>query len=153
MLKRKRDVRVQDINFKLAAVTERGTVVIYDTVNAGFVKKTAGTLTVTDKAAGVLLIDVVNDDFGAVPENHQKLEVGLSGYVPLCKQGELVINTLAAGEAGNFGPGSGVYLDINGLVRNKPVSGFADDHAGLRLGTALSSVDSDGYVQIYFDIN
>jgi len=149
-LKRKHKEVVDDINFKMAVVAEKGMPVIYDTANAGFVKKSGATLTVKDKCAGILMIDVVNKDFGAVPQNFQKLETGLSGYVRLAKLGELSTDNLAAGA--QFGAGSGVYLDINSTLRDKPVSGFADDPAGLRLGTALGAVDADGFLEVYFDI-
>lgn len=150
-IKRKRKVEVTDINYKMAAVAEKGQVLVYDTVNAGFVKLSAS-LTTTDKAAGVLMIDVVNKDFNALPQNFQKLETGLSGYVELLKQGELATDKRASGQDGVFGPGSGVYLATDGNVRNKPASGFADDHAGLRLGTALEATDADGFVNVYWNI-
>jgi hypothetical protein len=142
-VKRKRKLNSDDINFKLAEVAEKGLLVTYDTANAGFVRVPGASVAFDDKVAGMLLIDVVNKDFNAVPVNFQKLETGLSGFVRLAKLGEIGTDQVAAGA--EFGPGSGVYLAANGEVTN--------DSTEERVGTALSAVDANGFVEIYLKID
>ncbi len=144
-LKRKRKVKVDDINFKLAEVAVKGVLVTYDTVNDGFVRIPT-TLALGDKVAGVLMIDVVNKDFNAVPVNFQKLETGLSGLVRLARQGELGTDQTGAGAV--FGAGSGVFVNDLGLVHS-----VADATVNERVGTALGAIDANGFVEVYFDIN
>lgn len=147
-LKRKRKIKVDDINFKLAEVASKGVLCVYDQANAGFVKIAASTSGVlpAEKVAGVLLIDVVNKDFNAQPVNFQKLETGLSGFVRLARQGELGTDQTATGAV--FGAGSGVYLHDAGKISNVQMSSSNE-----RVGTALGAIDSNGFVEVYFDIN
>lgn len=144
-LKRKRKVQVDDINFKMQEVAVKGLLVTYDLTNAGFVRVPT-TLAVTDKVAGVLMIDVVNKDFNAQPVNFQKLETGFSGFVRLAREGELGTDQTAASAV--FGAGSGVYVADGGKVSNVP-----DATLNELVGTALGPIDSNGFVEIYFDIN
>jgi hypothetical protein len=146
-LKRKRKPIVDDINFKLDQVAERGVLCTYNTAKVGFVQVSASTSgVIPQKVAGVLMIDVVNKDFNAVPVNFQKLETGLSGYVRLLKQGEMGTDQTAAGAV--FGAGSGVYLHNNGKISNVQMSTQNE-----RVGTALSAADTNGFVDVYFEIN
>jgi hypothetical protein len=141
-IKRKRKIPVDDINFRLAEVATKGQLVTYDTSNDGYVRVPAS-VAFDDKVAGLLMIDVVDKDFNAVPENRQRLETGLSGVVRLAKVGEIATNRVAAGAV--FGPGSGVYLADGGLITNVSTNE--------QVGTALAEEDADGFVEIYLDID
>jgi len=148
-LKRKRKIKTDDLNFKLAQVAVKGVLVTYDAVTDGFVKLDAAIASPSftpDKVVGMLMFDVVDRDFNALPVNFQKLETGLSGFVRLAKEGEIGTDQLDAGAV--FGPGSGVFLGANGTIATATVS-----PSGERVGTALASVDSDGFVEIYLDID
>jgi hypothetical protein len=142
-VKRKRKIKVDDINFKLAAATSRGTLVTYDTANDGFVRVPGASPAFDDKVVGLLMHDVVDKDLNAVPENRQKIEVPLSGFVYLAKEGEVGTDQIAAGAV--FGAGSGVFLGANGTVTNVSTNE--------RVGTALAAEDAQGFVDVYFDIN
>ena len=141
-LRRKRKVKIDDINFKLATVAVQGLLVTYDTATDGFVRVPGASPSFDDKVAGMLMIATVNKDFNAVPVNFQKLETGLSGHVRLAKQGEIGTDQVAAGAG--FGPGSGVFLGANGTVTNVSTNE--------RVGTALSAVDANGFVDIYLRV-
>ena len=60
-LARKRNVKIDDINFKLAEVAEKGVAVVYDHDNDGFVRvaTTLTALPLRDKCAGILMICVL----------------------------------------------------------------------------------------------
>ena len=140
-----RKVIHDDINFKVAQVAEKGVVLVYDTANAGFLKIDQEPLADASlqNVAGMLMIDVVNKDFGAVPENHNKLETGLSGVVRVLKVGEITTNQVDA--AADFGgAGSGVYLGRDGKITSVA--------SGTRIGTTLGATDTDGYVKVFLNI-
>lgn len=143
-LKPDRKVIADDINFRVAEVAEKGELLVYDTATAGYLKKDPQPQADASlqNVAGMLMIDVVNKDFGAVPQNFQKLETGLSGVVRILKVGEITTNNLDA--ASEWGAGSGVYLGRDGTIHSVA--------SGTRLGTALGAQDSDGYVRIWLSV-
>lgn len=146
-VKRKRKVDSEVIDFKLDEVAEKGVICTYNSAKAGFVQVqnsvsgVAGT-----KVAGLLLIDVVNKDFGAVPVNFQKLETGLSGYVRLMRQGTISTDQLTTATSGNWGVGSGVYLDDNGKITT-----IQHSTQNEKIGHATGSVDA-GFLEIYLNV-
>jgi len=142
-LKRKRKIVTDDINFKLAAVAVKGLLVTYDTATDGFVRVPGSSPAFDDKVAGMLMFDVVDKDFNAVPVNFQKLETGLSGFVRLAKEGEIGTDQVVSGDS--FGPGSGVYLGADGQITTASTNE--------RVGTAITGADDDGFVEIYLDID
>lgn len=145
-LKRKRKPQIDDINFKLDAVAVKGQIVTYNNTKVGFVQiQAAVSGVIGTKAHGMLVFDVVNKDFGAVPVNFQKLETGISGFVPVFRVGEVGTDQVAVGAV--FGAGSGVFLADSGNITN-----VQDSVQNERVGTALAAVDDDGFVELFLHI-
>jgi hypothetical protein len=153
-LLRNRKIEVDDINFKMAEVASKGMLVTHDTANPDFVQVQASVSGVIGtKVAGMLMMDVVDKDFNAVPVNFQRLETGLSGLVRLAKLGEIGTDQIAAGSLDPsgvpvFGPGSGVYLADAGLITH-----VQDSTQNERIGTALAAADSNNFVRIYLNVD
>ncbi len=144
-----------DINFRCETVGVRGAVVVYTAT--GVKVNTGAPDPITQKAAGMLLQDVVNkcvpsmhiygDDTGTMelPKNFNKNETHVSGVVRLLKVGEVQSDQFATGQAAAAGPGSGLYLAAAGKLT------LAATHGQL-LGRCLSAVDSDGFVKVWLNI-
>lgn len=140
-------VIADDINFRCAEVATKGMLLSYSST-AGYVEKTASALSTTDPA-GILLTDVVNKDFGAVPQNHQKIETGLSGYVRLVKIGQVRTNHYAT--ASSYVAGTKLYLGDAGIVR--PLSAAEQANGDLpHVGHALGAADSDSYLRFWINL-
>jgi hypothetical protein len=90
---------------------------------------------------GVLLNDVVNYDLTRQHINWHKDEVQLGGKVTLLRVGQVTTNMVA----GTPSAGSGAYVGANGLI------GTSSTNA-VKIGSFLSSVDSDGYAKVSVNI-
>lgn len=145
-LKRKRKPQIDDINFKLDEVAVKGQIVTYNNTKTGFVKiQAAVSGVIGTKAHGMLVFDVVDKDFGAVPVNFQRLETGISGFVPVYRVGEVGTDQVKVNSV--FGAGSGVFLADSGQITN-----VQDSVQNERVGTALAAADDDGFVEIFLHI-
>lgn len=145
-LKRKRKPQIDDISFRLDEVAVKGQIVTYNNAKVGFVQVQAAVSGVIGtKAHGMLMFDVVNKDFNAVPVNFQRLETGISGFVPVLRVGEIGTDRVAGSSV--FGAGSGVFLADSGNITN-----VQDSVQNERVGTALAAADDDGFVEIFLHI-
>ena len=115
------------------AMDDANAVVVYAAVASG------------SKPVGVLLNDVVNLDLTRQHINWHKDEVQLGGKVTVLRQGQVTTNMIVSGAAP--GAGSGAYVGANGLVGTDSDSGN-----NAKVGTFLSSKDSDGYAKLSVNI-
>lgn len=92
------------------------------------------------KPVGVLLNDVVNLDLTRQHINWHRDEVQVGGKVALLRQGQVTTNMLVAG----ITPTAGVdaYVGASGLI------GTSSTNSAVKVGTFLSSVDSDGFAKV-----
>ena len=90
---------------------------------------------------GVLLNDVVNYDLTRQHINWHKDEVQLGGKVTLLRVGQVTTNMVA----GTPSAGSGAYVGANGLISTVSTN-------AVKIGSFLSSVDSDGYAKVSVNI-
>ncbi|MFM8759786.1 MAG: hypothetical protein ACKODS_09635 [Methylophilaceae bacterium] len=95
------------------------------------------------KPVGLLLNDVVNLDLTRQHINWHRDEVQVGGKVALLRQGQVTTNMLVAG----ITPTAGVdaYVGASGLI------GTSSSNA-VKVGTFLSSVDSDGFAKVSVNI-
>lgn len=150
------------IIFRCKTVAAKGTLLSYSTIDDGFVEKISGSPSVlTTKAAGLLLINVVNravpsnltvlgDDTGTVnlPRNFNRNETNVSGIVRLLVHGYTESDQLDP--VATFGQGSGLFIGDNGLLTTAPltVSGVG---TAQKVGHALSG-KRDGFVRVFINI-
>lgn len=134
-----------DIQFFMNEVAERGVIVVYDTsltgspgmddVNNAVKLPTSG---YTGEApAGLLLCDVKDYDPSTCYPNYHKFEVPITGKVTLLRRGWIVTNMV---DDVDIVPGEDAYFVEDGLLTN--VAGST------KVGTFMSPVDSNGYVQV-----
>ena len=140
------------ISFKMSEVASEGILTIYNTSKPGFVSVPVfPSGSTVEKCAGLLTSNVVNKDFSAIPENHQRPnEVGLSGQVRLILVGEVETDQVNAGDVP--GQGSGAYITTGGLLTTTATRAL-DGLPNERVGTFLNSQDANGLVRVWLNIN
>lgn len=159
-LKPDRNEHLTDLSFFMNETGERGKIVFYDISQAGsgsamdssnqrVVNGTgvpALAASYLNRAAGILLNDVVNLDLTRQHLNFQKDEVQLGSKVLLLKRGFVVTNAIS---------GTPTASDI-GLPLYVTGDGFLGAHAvgngGPRVGRLLSIKDEDGYAKVDIDV-
>ena len=122
----------------VASVSTGGSGVAMDDANAvvAYASAVAGALPV-----GVLLNDVVDLDLTRQHINWHKDEVQKGGKVALLRVGQVTTNLVAGLPAA----GSGAYVGVSGLIGTYPTD-------SVKIGSFLSSVDSDGYAKVSVNI-
>lgn len=135
---------------------EAGCLVVFDTstsgVGPGFddtgavVKYSTQAQSSGDRAAGILLMDVVNKDLAHTHLNQHKREGQIGGKVALLRRGVVVTNAISGGV--NPVAGNPAYGGVNGFVTTSTLS---DTTNSPRVGTFLGSRDANGYVKL--DVN
>lgn len=138
-----------DISFFCNDTTaERGGVMVFSTLGSGVAMDDSAAV-VTYSAnqsgkvpAGLLLNDVVNLDLTRQHINWHKDEVQTGSKVTLLRQGQVTTNLIVDGVTP--GVGSGAYVGASGYLTTVSTN-------SVKVGTFLSSKDSDGYAKV--DIN
>lgn len=138
-----------DISFFCNDLTaERGGIMVFDTVGVGVSMDDADAV-VTYAAsqsgkvpAGLLLNDVVNLDLTRQHINWHKDEVQTGSKVTLMRQGQVTTNLIVDGVTP--GVGASAYVGASGYLTTSATN-------SVKVGTFLSSKDSDGYAKV--DIN
>jgi hypothetical protein len=138
-----------DISFFCNDTTaERGGVMVFNTVGSGVAMDDSNAV-VTYAAsqsgkvpAGLLLNDVVDLDLTRQHINWHKDEVQTGSKVTLLRQGQVTTNLIVDGVTP--GAGSAAYVGANGYLTTSSTN-------SVKVGTFLSSKDSDGYAKV--DIN
>lgn len=135
-----------NIQFYMNEVAERGVIVVYDTSLTGTptlddvnnaVKLPTAAYT-GEAPAGLLLCDVVDYDPSTCYPNYHKREVAVTGKVEILRKGTVVTDQLDDGLT--IVPGEAAYFVEDGVLTN--VSGST------QVGTFMSPIDDDGYVQV-----
>lgn len=132
---------------------EAGFLVVYDTSTSGLgpafddigavVKLSVVQNGSGEKPAGILLNDVVNKDLTQTHLNQHKREVQLGGKVVLLQGGMVVTNALSGTQ--NPAPGDAAYFTIGGALSTTSTN-------STRVGTFVSSRDTNGYVKVNLTI-
>lgn len=136
-----------DVSFFMNTTGVRGGVVSTVTSGSGVAMDDANGVVAYAAAAsgalpvGVLLNDVVNYDLTRQHINWHKDEVQLGGKVTLLRVGQVTTNMVA----GTPSAGSGAYVGANGLISTVATN-------AVKIGSFLSSVDSDGYAKVSVNI-
>ena len=136
-----------DVSFFMNTTGVRGGVVSTVTSGSGVSMDDANGVVAYAAAAsgalpvGVLLNDVVNYDLTRQHINWHKDEVQLGGKVTLLRVGQVTTNMVA----GTPSAGSGAYVGANGLISTVSTN-------AVKIGSFLSSVDSDGYAKVSVNI-
>ena len=162
-LKPDRVEHLTDLSFFMNETGERGKVVFYDTAQAGsgaamdnsnqrVINGTgdgpagaAHQSVYLNKAAGILLNDVVNLDLTRQHLNFHKDEVQLGSKVLLLKRGTVVTNAIS-GTPAAANIGQPLYVTSDGFL------GAATAGVGPRVGRLLSIKDADGYCKVDIDV-
>ena len=161
-LKPDRVEHLTDLSFFMNETGERGKVVFYDTAQAGsgaamdnsnqrVVNGTgdAGGIAQANylnRAAGILLNDVVNLDLTRQHLNFHKDEVQLGSKVLLLKRGTVVTNAIS-GTPAAANIGQPLYVTGDGFL-----GATASANGGPRVGRLLSIKDADGYCKVDIDV-
>jgi len=170
-----------DISFFMNETGEKGEVLVFSTAGSGAAMDDANAVVTTPTAnpsgqriAGILLNDVVNLDLTRQHINQHKDEVQLGGKVTLLRRGIITTNIIATGGATSGTPTAGApaYVcsraftaggalvgqltttaveDYGGYLLGAPDSGINVNREIYRVGTFLSTKDSDGYAKV--DVN
>lgn len=124
----------------VASVVTGGSGVAMDDASAvvGYAAAVSGA-----KPVGVLLNDVVDLDLTRQHINWHRDEAQVGGKVALLRQGQVTTNMLVAG----ITPTAGVdaYVGVSGLIGTSSAN-------SVKVGTFLSSVDSDGFAKVSVNI-
>ena len=157
-LKPDRVEHLTDLSFFMNETGERGKVVFYDIDQAGSgaamdnsnqrVINGTGTdcAVYTQRAAGILLNDVVNLDLTRQHLNFHKDEVQLGSKVLLLKRGTVVTNAIS-GTPAAADIGKPLYVTGDGFL-----GAHAVGNGGPRVGRLLSIKDADGYAKVDIDV-
>lgn len=147
------------VNLSVSGVAERGGIVSFDPINAnnGIYANAAAVSGQVVQPAGLLLDDVEALNFFRHPEYRNRNVVPQGSVVGLATDGEFetdfVETTLAGITVGTYAPGDALYLADDGKVsRNNGTFGNAATAKRVRIGTALSAVNSDGFLKIRIDL-
>jgi len=146
-LKPDRIETLTDVSFFMNTTGVRGGVVSAVTSGDGVSMDDASAVVAYAAAAsgalpiGVLLNDVVNLDLTRQHINWHKDEVQKGGKVTLLRVGQVTTDRVT----GTPSAGSGAYVGANGLIGT-------DSTDAVKIGSFLSSVDSDGYAKVSVNI-
>lgn len=134
-----------NIQFFMNEVAERGVIVVYDTSLTGdytldnvsnAVKLPTSGYT-GEAPAGLLLVDVKDYDPSTCYPNYHKREVPITGKVEILRHGVVTTNMV---DDVTIVPGEDAYFVEDGLLTNVV--------AGTKVGTFMSPIADDGYVQV-----
>jgi hypothetical protein len=145
-LKPDRIEHLTDISFFMNSTAERGGVASYVTGGVGASMDDADAVVAYAETAasgipaGVLLNDVVNYDLTRQHINWHRDEVQLGGKVTLLRIGQITTDLID----GTPAAGDDAYVGDNG-----DISTSSD---GAKIGTFLSSKDSDGFAKVAINI-
>lgn len=145
-LKPDRIEHLTDISFFMNTVAERGGIASYVTGGVGVAMDDADAVVEYAAAAesgvpaGVLLNDVVNYDLTRQHINWHRDEVQLGGKVTLLRIGQVTTDLID----GTPSAGDDAYVGDNGDI--------STSSAGVKIGTFLSSKDSDGFAKVAVNI-
>lgn len=145
-LKPDRIEHLTDISFFMNTVAERGGVASYVTGGVGVSMDDAdavveyATTAASGVPAGVLLNDVVNYDLTRQHINWHRDEVQLGGKVTLLRIGQVTTDLID----GTPVAGDDAYVGDNGDITTSS--------GGAKIGTFLSSKDSDGFAKVAVNI-
>lgn len=148
-LKADRIELLTDVSFFMNTTAERGGVASVVTGGSGVAMDDANAVVAYAAAVsgakpiGVLLNDVVNYDLTRQHINWHKDEVQVGGKVTLLRQGQVTTDRVVSGATPTAG--ADAYVGPSGLV------GTSSTNA-VKVGTFLSSKDSDGYVKLSVNI-
>ena len=159
-LKPDRVEHLTDLSFFMNETGERGKIVFYDIAQLGSgaamdnanqrVVNGTGSPALDDsylnRAAGILLNDVVNLDLTRQHLNFHKDEVQQGSKVLLLKRGTIVTNSFS-GTPTAADVGKPLYVSPNGWM-----GAHAVGNGGPRVGRLLSIKDEDGYAKVDIDV-
>lgn len=148
-----RQVFQTNVELSVSGVAERGAIVSYDPVQAGngILANAAAVSGLLVQPAGLLLDDVEALNYFEHPQYRQRNVVAQGEVIGLLTEGEVVTDfvetTLDGQSVGTYAAGDPLYLADNGqLSRN------AGDANRVRVGTALGTVDADGFLKVRIDL-
>ena len=125
----------------IASISTGGSGVAMDDASAVVAYSTAGS---GAKPVGVLLNDVVNLDLTRQHINWHKDEVQQGGKVTLLQVGQVTTDSVT----GAIAAGEPAFVGASGLFTATAPTDVDSELAQARVGTFLSSRDSDGYVKV-----
>ena len=137
-----------DISNFMNTTAERGGVVSYASSGAGVSMDDANAVVEYAavasgaKPAGVLLNDVVDLDLTRQHINWHKDEMQKGGKVTVLRVGQVTTDKVS----GSPGAGDSAYVGANGVISTTAAAGAA------KIGTFLSSKDTDGYAKVSVNI-
>ena len=159
-----------DVSFFMNETGEKGEVLVFTSAGSGAAMDDATAIVTTPvtiisgkRVAGVLLNDVVNLDLTRTHINWHKDEVQLGGKVSLLRRGVIVTNVINTGTdaVDTIAAGSPAYVGFGAITSGGTSQGWAstvkpeDDGQEdilYRIGTFLSTKDSDGYAKLHVNI-
>lgn len=136
------------VDFFMNETAERGGVVVFSTAGSGAAMDQGAQLCTYAASQsgktpiGLLMSDMVNLDLTRQKLNPYKEEVQQGGKVTIWDKGEVVTNRLVPGIT--VSAGDGAYLGPSGLL----TSTNTGHKASPRVGTFMSTKDSDGYAKV-----
>ena len=127
-----------DISFFMNTVGDRGGIVVHTSGagGSGMDDSYSGTF-----PAGVLLNDVVSLDLTRQHINWHKDEVQVGGKVAILRRGTVVTNRVTGAPY----QGQAAYYGVSGILTTTSTN-------SVKVGSFLSSVDTDGYVRVGINI-
>ena len=139
-----------DVRHFMAVTAEAGIVVTYGALApSGNLDDPLATVIIPTgqigTPVGILTCNVVNKDLTQTHLNAHKDEVQVNGKVSIMKKGQIQTDQTASTPS----PGDPAYFTTNGQLTTSAGSGGTG--ATHRIGTFVSSVDSDGYVVVDID--
>ena len=139
-----------DVSFFMNSTATRGGIASISTGGSGVAMDDAGAVVAYStagsgaKPVGVLLNDVVNLDLTRQHINWHKDEVQQGGKVSLLQIGQVTTDRVT----GAIAAGEPAFVGASGLFTATAPTDIDSELAQHRVGTFLSSRDSDGYVKV-----
>ena len=139
-----------DVSFFMNSTATRGGIASISTGGSGVAMDDAGAVVAYAtagsgaKPVGVLLNDVVNLDLTRQHINWHKDEVQQGGKVSLLQIGQVTTDRVT----GAIAAGKPAFVGASGLFTATAPTDIDSELAQHRVGTFLSSRDSDGYVKV-----
>ena len=154
-----------DISFFMNTTGEKGALLVMSAGGSGASMDDSAAVAAYSSASsasgqyvlGVLLCDVVSGDLTRTHLNYQKDEVQVGNKVTICRRGVVTTNMIAgtpvAGQAAFASTTAGKMTSLAFTTANAAsISGVQINNPHFtKVGTWLSSMDSDGYAKL--DIN
>ena len=156
-----------DISFFMNETGTRGEILVFSAGGSGAAMDDSTAVVKTpvigsgERIAGLLLNDMVNLDLTRTHINQHKDEVQQGGKVTLLRHGVVVTNVIDTGTAGVPTIGAPAYLGLGAITAGGTSEGWVsatkvtDTDEGdevYRVGTFLSTKDSDGYAKLEVNI-